>query len=358
MSRIWKEAGLPAAIREKRALVKRFWEKREHQVKFLKDHSPLEAEKIRWCSTRFRKREDHNRPGHYSLWPVRCHQLPWCIICAQMEEWRRVQPAMDTFALATPAGQQIRHAHIVQTAPVYDDGTGWGMHASKDLTTFLHIVWETLQTAYGDGLGALMSYQDFGEECFAKRHPHADLSLNGWAVVDGKPRRLDEYSVKGNGRAKWDQWIVEAARHVWPDAKRGNVKIQKFKEGIPSLHDTLKYQMREMVDLRKLRYSREKKAVYWENHDTGAQTKMPVLDFLAGLAEYEYRLGAWQKKNRQALHRRFGIMGDRLLDETAEAIGGKTIPHGKDCLCSECVEWDVAILENVDHEAGPPRPSF
>lgn len=51
-------------------------------------------------------------------------------------------------------------------------------------------------------------------------------------------------------------------------------------------------------------------------------------------------------------------MGDRTIDKAAAAIGGQPIPHGKDCICSDCIEWDVAILENVDDEAGPARPSF
>lgn len=308
---------------------------------FLERYVPAVQDVVDRCSTRikwWRCAQDRRR---YKWAPIGCHEVPWCVFCMKREEGRRVRAALDKFNRCTPKDEKPRFVHIVQTAPVYEDGTGVGIAASKDVTAFGGAVWKCLQGMYPDGIGALMSYQDFGERAFAKRHPHMDLTLNGWMLGEDGVAHTPRVELQGRGRTRWDELMVDAYRELHPSAERGNVKVRAVRQGSKAYYSMLRYQMRELVDVRKMHYKPTTDRIEWWSYHDNQREVMPVLDFLAGMAEYSARLGQWRPKDEaMQLHRTYGHMADRRLRKTQKAMGGQPLSHGADCPCAECGDWD------------------
>ena len=342
-----KRQGIPAEENRRRSLVTQTWGRHRELQAFLGDHFPNEWRDIQRCGLRFKTYESRDRPGYYKLLPYSCHHVPLCINCTRMEAVRRVHSTLDNFNRCTPKGKQPVFVHIVQTAPIYADGGGWGNEASRDIPKFSKLVWQTLVEHYGEGIGCVMSYQDFGERCFAKRHPHLDLTLNGWSLTDGKPTRTPTIDLTGKGRKHWDDAITARATRFRVDAQRGNPDFTPPIEGNRAYYRVLKYQMRELVELRKLGYSRSQGKVWWMSYKENRREPFTTQDFLAGLTEYQTRLGAWVK-GAPSLHRAFGHLAKRSITKTQAAMEGAPIPHGTGCPCSQCGDWDRVFLDEVE----------
>ncbi len=356
------EAQLPTAVRAQRQGVSAEWRRFRHVQAFIEDHFPLEWEAIRHCGLNVGTYESGKQPGKHRLAPASCRKLPFCIRCTKSETGRRVRTAIEQFECVTPAGKQPRFIHIVQTAPVgnegqYTGGGDWGRQASQDLGAFGGIVWDVLKEAYGDGIGAIMSYQDFGERAFAKRHPHMDLTLNGWSLVDGVMEPTPRYEFKAGGKERWHQATQRAASRLVANAEPGNVRVHRPLVGVKAYYRVLRYQMRELVDLRKLEYSRDQKLVWWKSYHENRREKFGLNDFLGGLAEYQWRLGAWKRKGdegeSQRLHRRYGHMRDGVLEATQRKVGGQPSKHGKRCPCSMCGDWERVFPDGIDRNYRP-----
>ena len=356
-----KRPGVVGLIRERRQLILDGWRRFPKLQQFLQDHAPIEWEDIRRCRLRWKALEWRQRPGHYKVAPAySCWKLPYCIHCTRSATNRRVLAALDHFQRCTPAGQAPRFVHIVQTAPIYEDGTGWGVQASQNIKEFGAIVADTLREFYGEGMGAVMSYQDFGERAFAKRHPHIDLTLNGWMLKDGKPARTPRFALQGGGREQWDAFVADRARSLAIDAQRGSLDIGSLVTGAPAYFKVLRYQIRELIDFRKLDYSRDRQMVWWRSYKDPSREAFTVNDFLAGLAEYRWRLKQWPQGEDEGiqLHRRVGHLGNNVLSKTQKAMGGRPVPHGKDCPCSDCGDWDRVFLDEVDEAFAQARPTI
>lgn len=350
-------AVVPLRERELAGKVRQDWGRHRNLMRFLADYFPTEWEEIQHCSLDYKAMEETADPGWYKLVPLRaCHRIPYCITCTRREAQRRIRNAFDQFARCTPHGRRPRFVHVVQTAPIYDDGTGWGVAASQDVKAFGGVVWDALTDLYGAGLGAVMSYQDFGEQAFAKRHPHMDLTLNGYMLQDGQPVLTPRIDLQGNGRAKWDETVVHHARRLDATAHRGSAWIGSAVEGVRAYYGQLKYQMREMVDFRKLDYSRDKGRIWWLSYKDGQRTMFTPDQFLDGLIEYQVRLQTWTHSTQ--LHRAYGIMAKRSIGKTEALVGGAPLPHDDSCPCGECGDWHRVFLEDTyDNEWAPPlRP--
>lgn len=328
------------------------WGRHRSLQRFLRDHAPLEWEAITRCRMSYKTLESTLHPGRYKIAPAyACWRLPYCILCTRASTARRVHAAVDQLHRCTPRGQQPRFIGVVQTAPVYKDGGGWGIPASQHIGDFAAIVWETLQEFYGDGLGAIMSYQDFGEQEFAKRHPHWDLTLNGWRLGADGPEKTPLFDFAGGGRRRWDRQVAVRALRLAESASRGSVHVL-WREGIPAYRSLLWYKMREMVDLRKLReYDRDAQSLVWVGYASkrrpAPRTRFKVLDFLAGLAEYRSRLKQWPEGEDEGMeiHRRYGHLAKRSIRKTQQAMNGEPLPHGVDCPCAECDDWERVFLD-------------
>ncbi len=361
-SRAFRLEQLPAAVREHRRSVSTEWRRFRSLQGFIEDHFPLEWEEIRRCGLNPAIERDIQDGTRYALRPPSCRKVPFCIRCVKAQTTRRVLEALGQFGACTPAGKKPAFVHIVQTAPVGNDGQyagggDWGRQAASDVETFGKIVWEVLREAYGDGIGGVMSFQRFGERGFAKLHPHMDLTLNGWTLQGDGMARTPRYEFRGSGKDRWHAATRKAAGRHYPGAEGGNVRVHTPLVGTKAYYRVLRYQMRELVDLRKLEYSRDAKTVWWKSYHENRREKFALNDFLAGLAEYKWRLGAWRGKDDEAgtqrLHRRYGHMSDRRITNTQILVGGAIPTHGAKCPCRSCGDWERVYPDGIDRACRP-----
>ncbi len=345
----WKREQFADAIRQGQMEVSRLWRPHRSVQAFLADYFPDRWTEIQYCGSSFTFREDAFRPGTFKRRVrYRCHNVPYCLLCTSWDRWRRVASTLDNFHRCTPAGKQPRFIGIVQTAPLTEEGEGWGLAASKDVPAFGRVVWQALKETYGDGIGAVMSYQDFGERGFKKRHPHMDLTLNGWMLQDGEPVQTPRISLAGQGRRQWDERVQKYAQTIEIGAQRGDAHFIGPIVGIRPYVKVMKYKMREMVDLRKLEYSRDKQCVWWWDYKSKRRTRMEIHEFLEGFFEYQGRLGAWQRSGRVELHRGYGHLAKGQVKQTCKVMGGSPIPHGVNCVCEKCGDWYDAELDEEE----------
>ncbi|HUR61952.1 MAG TPA: hypothetical protein VM286_06265 [Candidatus Thermoplasmatota archaeon] len=367
--------GIPDAIRKARHVTRKTWARAPTLTHFLRDHAPAQWEAIQTCSLDYNIKQDPHNPKLYKIQPKRCHKIPWCIICTQYKHFIRVLNHLNKLSECTPKGQQIHTLHIVQTAPIYDHGLnpkeGWGVDASNNLDAWFQIVWKTLLDAYGPGIGAILNYQDYGEQIFHKRHPHIDLVLNGWTIQGKDAQAIQEYNLKDHGYEKFQNQLLQNAQQHWPtNGKHGNLRIKPRKPSTALARQVLDYSSREIIDFRKMRYNHETQQVAWHNYKTNDWNLMDVHQTLAGFTEYEMRLGVFESNRaygidnddeadnntQNQLHRAFGHMSNKLLHKTSANIGGTPLPHNQDCICSQCRDWQLVILDDVDREIGKAPP--
>lgn len=352
-----QRGGVAALVKKRQNMVRRDWGKHRSLMRFLDAYFPTEWAAIRDCSLTWVPMEETGNPGWFKVVPRHaCHRIPYCIQCTKFATQRRVRNAFDQFARATPRGRRPRFIHLVITAPINQDGVGWGVQASQDPKAFGGVLWDALEELYGDGLGGIFSYHDVGERLFAKRHPHMDLTLNGYRVLNAEAKLTPTFNLTAGGRRHFDATVIKHARKLFPDARITNVWIGHAVTGVKPYYAQLKYQMREIVDFRKLVYRDGQ--VHWLSYKASQRTTFTPDQFLDGLLEYQMRLKAWNKAHRSQLHRAYGIMSKRSIGATERAIGGAELPHDADCPCGDCGDWHRVFLDDVHNSvwAPPLRP--
>jgi hypothetical protein len=177
-------------------------------------------------------------------------------------------------------------------------------------------------------------------------------------MKDEKAAPTPRLKLGGGGRAKWDAAIVQRATRLRIDAERGSLDVSRPIEERAVQYKVLKYQMRELVNFRQLRYDRERRSVTWTAYDKTwvgpRHTKFSILDFKAGLAEYQWRLKQWPQGEDEGmeLHRAYGHLAKRSVRKTQKAMGGVPMPHDDECPCAECGDWERVFLDDFDAQAG------
>ncbi|MFO1534843.1 MAG: hypothetical protein ABR586_04195, partial [Thermoplasmatota archaeon] len=327
--------------------VKRRWEPYPDARAFLADRLPQVWDQVRVCRLgTFHTSEKTDDPDRVKVWSRRCGMDPWCLECVHYQHWRRVQRTFERWAKCTPQGEQPRFSHIVITAPIYDAPESWGLKASRNPKAFMDVVWRVLTEIYGEGLGAHMSYQDHGEAGLARRHPHIDLTLNGWTVKDARVDELPYYELGGGGYDHFIDTIEKHANALHLGARASSLYVGAIIEGFERYHKILGYQVRELLDLRKLRYDRTGSRVGWESYKEPYDTTwMPVRDWFLAFEEYCARLRVFNGESGRKLHYDYGHMAANHIRATQAATGGKPDPHPEDCPCSRCGDWRRVFLQ-------------
>ncbi len=344
--------GINDAIREARRRTIDTWRPFTSLKRFIARYRPEDWREIQSCRMNYRVYEAQERPGFYKIAPYVCKRIPWCISCVQYERWRRATATLEKFYLCTPGGREPRFIHIVQTAPTGFEGA-WGDVACRDVPGFARVVWRALQDLYGRGIGAVMSYHDFGERGLAQVHPHMDLTLNGWMLMGDGPEMTPRFELKGGGVARWHDAVTRRAQSLRLGATAGNVSVTRPITGAEAYYRILKYQMREIFDVRKLLYRPDEGAVYWCSYRDNRRERFAVADFLRLFDAYSWRLGLYEAGGRERLHRSFGHLSKRGFRRSAQAFGGQVPPHGSRCPCAGCGDWNRVVLDDVDAYQGP-----
>lgn len=313
-------------------------------LRFLDDHLPETADKVRKCDPAGKIYRDHAAGDRWKLGPYACHQDPWCLRCTRAKHVLRTNKAMERFEKCTPGDQLPRFIHIVQMAPAGPDPAFWGNKASEDHKGLFRMVWDVCKEVLETGIGVYMSYHDFGESGPGHLSPHVDFTLNGWRLGDDGPG-LTTWPFK-NSQKKWHTSLNQkATRYTLQPLLNANVKANRPAVGRPEYWRGLAYQMRELVDLRKMTYDRPRQLVYWKSYRHNTRTKSRVFDFKWALREHSLRTGAWQRGQGQNFHQAFGHLSDRSVNRTMKAMGGVLRPHRRNCTCSECGAWMREFIE-------------
>ena len=356
--RIVGAAGIRSAIQSLKAAHRSEAQRHCDVLHYLRDHDPTVYAKVRACRTKARVARDR-MTGRYKVRLYGCHVEPWCIACEHEAKWRRVGKVLERFQACTPAGRQPRFAHIVMTAALREDGAGWGRFAKEDPKAFRELTWKVTKSAYGEGAGAYMTYQDFGERAFSKVHPHLDFTLNGWSLdADDRPVLTPTYSLKAGGSQRWMDAVRRevVARWLLPDDEAvSNLNIQAFITGAKPYARILAYQLRGLVDVRKMTYERGRQLVYWSSYRDNTRARMTVQEFHDGLADYQRRLGPFGDHQAKTLHVGMGHLADRRLKTTAKQMGSVEPDHRRGCFCYACADWEL-LHPNEEGEYDPWMP--
>ncbi|MES2153924.1 MAG: hypothetical protein V4510_02200 [bacterium] len=340
--------------------VNRRWNDATHAARFLQDNLPSVWERVKTCSLTYKRYENPLRPGETKLQPYVCNLQPWCLNCLTFAHWRRTQRTVEKFQRCTPAGEEPRFMHIVQTAPIYDAAPSWGMAASRNPTGFSSVIWKAIEEGFGPGVGGVASYQDFGEGAFVRRHPHIDMTINGWTIKDGKAMELPFYDLGGgrdgnDGLMAWKANVLRQAQALHLGADATSTYFGVLVEGVARYHKILSYQLREMVDLRKIEYNAEERIVTWVSYKNAERTDMTVRKFMLGFHDYAARLDVFNGSSGDKLHRAHGHMANRVIRATSKAIGGKGDPHSENCGCVRCGEWVRVFGQGAHPDAEWPE---
>lgn len=321
-------------------------------LRYLADTRPETLARVRACGRKARVVAHEVKPDLYKVRLYGCKVQPWCTRCVNEAKHHRARDAMARFAKCKPATQEMRLAHVVQTAHFSVDSGGWGERASRDVDAFRRIVARVVQESFGSGYGAYFSYQDFGERAFGKRHPHLDFTINGWSLAaDGRAELTRTYDTTHGGYNLWVQRTRQhaAAAFLLHDDYIGtNLKLQRWRTGYAAYYNAMLYQVRELVDVRKMTYDRQRGLVWWNSYRDNSRERMTLSEFEEGLADYTTRLGAWGHHQARRLHVGMGHLADGRIPRTMKAMGGEAPSHRRNCQCAECQEWSPPLDADED----------
>ena len=229
---------------------------------------------------------------------------------------------------------------MVFMAPLTEQGEGWGAEAMRDLGRFFWVVWRALKEWLGLGLGGWLSYQDFGESPFRKSAPHIDLTLNGWRANCQAPEKIPASFGGGGDKERLNEAFLAAAFAAGfrIGDKPGNSWVGEVREGRAALVGSVAYQVRELVDLRKVEYPPESRWVGWRSYKDGSVDRMPADRFMDWYRAYE---GRARPHDAHAVHRAHGFMAGRnLRDLRLLGFSDEGPEHELGCGCSECEDWE------------------
>lgn len=352
MSNVVGILGIEAERHAREDAVRDLWEAHPTVRDLLRDHYPREWERITHCRSSWIAKEHLTKPGEYRVTPRRaCHLLPYCLLCVRAEEYRRAFDAYEALHRCTPAGEKPAVVHVVVTAPLTEEGEGWGESARKNHQGFGRIVAKSLEEIYRGQIGAILAYQDFGERPFHKSHPHMDGLVNGWVLREGKPAKLPRLDFESDGSAWARQIITARAQAMRIGAQAGNLNVSERVEDHGAIIKIARYAFREMVNLRQVEYDRATQKVTWLGYK-GTAEEYSVKEWKGGFAEYMWRTGQWNDAGKAAyLKVRYGDLAGPRLRTTQRAMGGVAAPHDEFCPCQRCDNWKEVSWALVDKRA-------
>lgn len=342
MSRVFPWIAVRQEVRERIAARNAKWAISPTAAYWVEDYYPEVWDRVKGCRLVYTPAESLTR---YDKWKLvsksSCRKVPWCIPCSLAKGQERLGKALDKISRATPEGQRKRVVPWTLVAQVADDHTGVGMAASSDINRFARTVAYFLHQVYdakAGELGWIMSYQDFGERAFQKRHPHWHVTMNGYRWRDGTMTPIEQLNVRGQGHARITAAWDNALRTFFPGAKTGNLRAEQPAVGKGNYYGWVKYQVRELVDLRKVVYQRANNRVVWIPYREGVKrADFTGQEFRAGLEEYRGRV---RPNEGNRVHRDCGYLEGGTLKKIAAAIGGEREAHDTaSCPCDVCDEW-------------------
>lgn len=353
MAQSFGAAGVRDEIEKRVEAAWKLWEAHPQAGRLIRDVWPEVANEVWQCGRLFQDGykvyRSKSTADKFRVAPFRCGKIPFCLPCTNAVNVQRTFEALDAFKLCTPKGEPVRLWHVVLMAPLTEDGQGWGKQASEDIGRFAKVCRRTLEDWWGLGVGGIMAYQDFGERPFAKRAPHFDILLNGYQPGPDKAQPLRRLALEDGGhRELMNHFRSRAHYTLAAGARDGNFDIKEVGASWSARIRVSGYSLRELVDLRKVEYEPDAGRVGWRSYREDNVDWSTPTGVKAWWSEYSRRV-----ENGQALRRWFGTMARH--DARSVLVRGfhGEDPHGLECLCNGCDEWQRLIGQWQDRVAAP-----
>ena len=323
-------------------------------------HHPRELELTWYCCSDVRWETDMAAPESGVLRGRYCNERPWCIRCNDRETRRRVAAALSAAQRVVPKGQKPWIRRFVVTAPTGDDD--WGWRAVKDPGRMFAYAKDFLEWVFGKGIGGIFSLHWMGEEGPVKPHPHIDGFLVDQTFLDGEVRRLRSVSFDKAWQEERDEAMIRAAQRAYGGliTRPGDFWLGHAKQGIRVIRPEIMYQMRELMDPRKIRYGPQAPGrVGWRSYKGRGFLKVrwsTVDAFEAGVAKMGQVLRPWGGAGRGSQwHRGVGFMAKSAIQRTQDAVGGEERVHWRGCVCVVCRDFLPEEMLDVEMAVAQAR---
>lgn len=340
------------------------WRPHRPLIRFLQDHyslvwsarewtdrdGRLHGEGVRWCRTEPNDGQRREEDGLEVVEMKGCGRTPFCPACNDHAARRRGKKILDKLIAATPANEDVTVQLVtlgVTERP--GDETGIVEAVSGDWRTFRDAAYRVIEWMYGEGVGAFLTYQEYGQRVLVKKRTHVHALVHHWREENGRARKIEKFELDGGGKARLDaRWYDELQRD-FPNITRpkGSTWVGahdvdlRYLDHPGKIAKSTKYVAREIIDMRELRYDRTAQTITvypYKAEDSLAPVTASVAEVQRNLMDYAARVGRWGYRGRPIVHAAYGNVSDGLVRETISRIGrGKE--HPEDCWCRECSRW-------------------
>lgn len=270
---------------------------------------------------------------------IGCRQTPYCPACNDQEARRRAGAKLRQIVAATPEGEEV-HAYgftVAVSSPTDDHLPA--IAARTDPTRFREAVYRIIERMYGEGTGAILTYQHYGEAILTRPRPHVHAIIHEWRPGRNGAEKIEMYDIRG-AREKLEEIAHEEMQAAFPEVRTqeprdwfGPYDLDlKFFQHRGSVAKATKYVMRELIDLRKMRLRKDGSIRIRHYRD-------PDLDVRTTPRAVRTELENYQRQMRDIrLHAAYGCMSNRKVKSTIEQIG-RHADHAEGCWCHECSTW-------------------
>lgn len=347
-----------------RAAHERAWGEHESVKTLLRRHFPADWERVKTCRMDkvydYKTREHEDEPNLVILRP-QCGDHPFCPACNDVATHRRAAGLTQRISMGTPRRKPPRAWMFTFGVSPLDDDWRLPQLVASDVPRFKRATYRAIEHVFGKGVGALVTYQHYGQDVLARERPHIHAIVNGYHLdEDGKPKRVPEPQLRDGGRALVDEIVTRELNHAFPEA--GNPSVERWMSGkdlrIDRLEDAAaiahaaKYMAREIIDFRDFEYDAHKKLIYVNPYREQGPAVIDVPTVQRNLSLYNARYQPWGGgKGRRIFDSAYGELSDRRAGDTATAMGA--VRHHRDgCWCHECSEWSRLMTGEIEGERG------
>lgn len=346
-------------------------------VSFLERHYPAAMDDpsgrlsgdVRTCRSRTHVLHHSGRSSDARLVAaVGCGKRPYCPACNNKAQRSRASNAVKIVRSLTPDGEPPRFL-AVTVSPIRktsEEPAKWREAVTQDSKRYAKVIYhEVIERMYGANVPAFGSFQPYGQDLFAYRHPHVHFTIGGWTLDDAeKPHEIEYYDMDEKGglnavrRPLAEGLSSEFGSDYGFHHEQFSVRIDYSNVIEPTrmLRKTdhwINYQYRELIDLTSMSYDRGSESITIRPYKEGAiPVRMSVMEWMAALARYAKEFGGWKGKGKPPFHQRYGLASDRLASKAAEVFGQT---HGDSCICGACVTWTrpLPLADDERHRLDP-----
>jgi hypothetical protein len=342
----------------------RAWAEHESVKTLLRRHYSAEWERVKACRMDqyydYKVRTSEDQANLVMLRP-QCRDLPFCPACNDVATHRRASGMIRRLRACTPKGKMPR-AYLVTIGVSPKDGDRRLIElVSSDVRRFKRAVYRAIERLYGKGIGALVTYQHYGQDILVRSHPHVHALVNGWRLGEqDEPIRTPMWSFADGGKQELMRIACEELDRAFPEA--GHPPHDAWMNGYETdiqprassraVAQSAKYMAREIIDFRDFEYDPRKRIVYVTPYKQQGPGVLTVPELQRNLSDYNARYQPWAAESgRRVFDGAYGELSDRSAGDTAAAMGS-IAEHREGCWCRDCSDWSRVLRGEIDVHDG------